>query len=127
MLHAIQRSVLTLILCLLLGQAAGADTDEPDTTPTISVELNSVTQLDSACRLTFVAQNTLQDDIESLVLEAVAFGTDGGVALISLYDFQDLPALKLRVRQFDLQGKGCDDVGRILINGVQDCAGGSAT
>lgn len=90
---------------------------------TLSIALDSLAPVDGACRLTFVARNGLAADISALVIEAVAFGADGGVERIALFDFGTLPVDRLRVRQFDLPGLSCDAVGSVLVNGVQGCVG----
>jgi hypothetical protein len=92
-------------------------------TPALSLTLDDLTQVDAACRLTFVARNELAAAADPLVVEAVAFDTGGGVARIALFDFGALPAGRTRVRQFDLSETACVDVGSMLINGVQRCVG----
>ncbi len=94
-----------------------------DTASELTIELNALDPVESACRLVFVAHNGFETDITSLILEAVAFDTAGGVAQISLFDFADLPSERSRVRQFDLPGQSCDAIGSLLINGVQTCEG----
>lgn len=91
----------------------------------LSIELNALDQVDGACRLVFVARNATDADIDALVLETVAFDAEGGVTGISLFDFATLPADLPRVRQFDLPGTACDEIGSLLVNGVQACEGGA--
>ncbi|TQV66678.1 hypothetical protein [Aliiroseovarius halocynthiae] len=92
----------------------------------LSIELNSTETMSSGCRLTFMAVNTTGADLGQVVLETVLFGKDGAVITLSLFDFQDLPIAKPRVRQFDMAGQSCDGVGQILINGIDTCEGSSA-
>lgn len=89
----------------------------------LAVELNSTETLSSGCRLTFTAQNMTGTDLGSVVFETVLFGKDGAVIALSLFDFQDLPNAKPRVRQFDLAGQSCDGIGQLLINGIDTCEG----
>lgn len=110
----------TIALLAALAPAAHAQD-----APSLSVELNALDDVEEACRMVFVAENGMAIDVTALVLEAVAFDASGGVAQISLFDFGELPAGLPRVRQFDLAGRACDDVGSILINGVQTCELGS--
>ncbi len=91
--------------------------------PQLSVELNTVRDIEGGCRMMFMARNTLAADIETLVLEAVLFTREGGVERLTLLDFQDLPRGRPRVRQFDFQGPTCKSLGQILINGVHACTG----
>src|SRR4051794_30943355 len=45
----------------------------------VLVELNSVESADNRCRLNFVVQNKSHVAIESMKLDLVGFGTDGGI------------------------------------------------
>lgn len=91
----------------------------------IAIELNSLEPHDATCRLVFTAKAS--GSIDGLVLETVLFDKDGAVMLLTLFDFADLPADRLRVRQFDLAGQTCDGIGRILFNGVDSCDGAGCT
>ncbi|MDP5348764.1 MAG: hypothetical protein NWQ32_10275 [Paracoccaceae bacterium] len=92
----------------------------------LSLELNRIDALDGACRLTFLAQNTLGSDLETLSLETVLIDTKGRVERLTLFEFGALPDGVPRVRQFDVPGLVCDDLGRVLINGVAACSAGAA-
>lgn len=87
----------------------------------LSIELNTVEQADAACRVTFMAQNGTGSGIDKAVFETVIFTNDGKVDRLTLFDFRDLPAGRPRVRQFDLAGLQCADLGRLLINGANTC------
>ncbi|MEX0280952.1 MAG: hypothetical protein AB3N13_07135 [Arenibacterium sp.] len=94
----------------------------------LTLELNSVQDTGNACRLTFVAENGLGQAIEKAVFETVIFDDTGGVVLLSLFDFRDLPVETLRVRQFDVPGQDCGGIARVLINGTSTCSiGGGAS
>ncbi len=88
---------------------------------TVHIELNTLTDTDTACRLTFVASNTTASDIDKAVFETVIFDDTGGVVTLSLFDFRALPTGRPRVRQFDVPGVACASVGRVLINGANTC------
>ena len=79
-----------LSLCLLLiapyafAQEAGGG---------LSIELNRVDALEDACRLTFLAENTLGSNLEALSLETVLIDAQGrvvrryeGTAFLALQD-----------------------------------------
>ncbi|MGB0901681.1 hypothetical protein [Halocynthiibacter sp.] len=106
----------------VMGGPAQAGTSVPE--PQISIELNAVTPTESGCRLSFLAQNSLGEDLERLVLETVLFTREGAVQTMTLFDFQSLPTGRPRVRQFDLASANCAGLGNILINGVNQCVGG---
>lgn len=91
--------------------------------PALQVELNQTEQQGAACRMVFVAENSGEITVEQLVLEAVLFDTAGRVAMMTLFDLQELPAGRTRVRSFDLAGRDCADLSRVLINGVSACTG----
>jgi hypothetical protein len=90
--------------------------------PRLSVELNRIDPLDGTCRLTFLAENALGVDLDTLALETVLIDRDGRVERLTLFDFGALPDGVPRVRQFDIPGLDCARLGRVLINGVAECA-----
>lgn len=113
-----------LAACLLVGMTGPAMAQDSATPGKhLSIELNTLIQQDGACRLVFLAQNTLGADLDSAVFETVLFKTDGSVERLTLFDFQKLPQGRPRVRQFDIPGTGCDAIGRVLINDVHACKG----
>lgn len=99
------------------------DTGAADVAPVVSIELNSTVQGDQACQLSFLLNNTLDTDIDKLVLETVLLTKDGGVDRLTLFDMRDLPVGKPRVRQFNVPQLSCADLGQVLINGVATCDG----
>jgi hypothetical protein len=88
----------------------------------LALDVNRLDDADSACRLTFVADNALAP-LSALVLETVIFDRAGRVAALTLFDFGALPADRRRVRQFDVAGIACSDVAQVLVNGVAACTG----
>ncbi|MBI1494656.1 hypothetical protein [Halocynthiibacter styelae] len=106
----------------IMGGPVRAETSAPE--PQVSIELNTLTNVEGGCRLSFLAQNTLETDLDRLVLETVLFTKEGAVQTLTLFDFQALPTGRPRVRQFDLAGASCESLGNILINGVNQCVGG---
>lgn len=110
------------LLCALCLATPVLAEDLPQA-PSIALELNTLTPLESGCRLTFLATNTMEHAIDKLVLESVLFNTDGSVDRLTLFDLQNLPQKRSRVRQFDIPGLTCEAMGRVLINGVAACTG----
>lgn len=111
-------------VCLLVAVTGAALAEEPTTSPAfLSIELNTLTQQDAACRMIFLVENTLGADLETAVFETVLFKTDGSVDRLTLFDFQALPQGRPRVRQFDIPNTGCEAIGRVLINDVHSCKG----
>lgn len=111
-------------VCILVAgifpSASLAEYDE-NSHSAIHLELNTLSDTEAACRLTFVAQNTTSSAIDQAVFETVIFDKSGGVATLSLFDFQDLPQGRTRVRQFDVPGLACSSIGGVLINGANTC------
>ncbi|MCC5971182.1 MAG: hypothetical protein JJU15_14660 [Pararhodobacter sp.] len=88
----------------------------------LRIELNRADARENACQLVFVAQNDSAEGLDQLVLETVLFDRSGGVVALTLLDFQDLPAGRMRVRSFDMPGLDCDALGRVLVNATASCA-----
>ncbi|NJS14046.1 MAG: hypothetical protein HC788_04820 [Sphingopyxis sp.] len=97
-----------------------------ETAPKLAIELNKAEQAGTACSLSFVVANPTGVDITSLSTEIVLFGADNGVLRFAIFDFQQLPATKTRVRQFNLPDTSCGSLKRIIINDVSTCEGGVA-
>jgi hypothetical protein len=94
-----------------------------ENTAGLSIELSAAEEQDGTCLMSFVAQNNHPQDIDSAVFETVLFGESGQVARMTLLDFEQLPAGRLRVRQFRFDGMSCTAISRILINGAETCTG----
>lgn len=94
---------------------------ETENSSRLRLELNALQDIGGNCRLTFLARNETGATINEAVFETVIFDTSGGVMSLSLFDFQDLPADRPRVRQFDLPSVACDALGQALINGASIC------
>jgi len=105
------------LLPLALPFVASAALADP-----VRLDLNALHPRDGACQMVFVAQNPSTTDLERLTLEAVLFGADGAVAALTLLDLQDLPAGRTRVRSFEMAGLDCQNLARLLVNGIADCA-----
>lgn len=114
------RFALAALISVALPNLALAQSND-DKAPRLSLELNTIYDVESACRLTFVTRNQTGTTIDSAVFEAVIFDKSAGVASLSLFDFRDLPADKPRVRQFDVTDMVCDNIGQVLINGASSC------
>ena len=89
----------------------------------LSVELNEVAPSEKGCKLTFVATNGLARSLDKASFEFVLFDGKGLVERMAVLDFRDLPAGKMKVRQFDLAGTKCDQVKSLLINDAPVCEG----
>lgn len=108
---------LAYVLGLVLSVAGAANAQESG----LSIELNTHDQVENGCQLTFVASTDIAGGIEKVVFETVLFNKEGSVDLLTLFDFGTIPADRPRVRQFILPNTQCDQIGQILINGIQTC------
>jgi hypothetical protein len=119
-------SMKTLILTasVLSGGAGGAwaetSAKTEDHASGISIELSAAEDVGATCKLSFVVTNGHAADVEQAVYETVLFDAAGQVSRLTLLDFQDLPAGRLRVRQFQFP-QACSDISRVLINGAETC------
>ncbi|WP_099866378.1 hypothetical protein [Pararhizobium haloflavum] len=110
-----------LTLSILSASALAQDAGETD--GALSLELNTLQETDTGCLFTFVAENGLEASLEKAAYEVVLFNGEGLVERMTVLDFQDLPAERTRVRQFNLSDTSCGDVSRVLINDVSTCSG----
>jgi hypothetical protein len=107
--------VLVVALAIMPPGAAHALDSE------IALELNSIEPADPRCRLNFVIQNKSNGPIESMKLDLVAFGTDGGILRRLVTEMAPLRPTKTVVRAF-LVDAPCSQLGAILVNDVTACA-----
>lgn len=114
------KTVSSVMFAVSLASAVSAQ-DQP-TNAGISVELNTVGQVDGGCQLTFLTSSGYEQGVEQVVFETVLIDTNGAVTLLTLFDFGALPPARPRVRQFVIPGQECSALGRILINGVTTCS-----
>ena len=112
-------SVCVLLVALLPSVSAAQSDEAPPSN--IHLELNTLSDTETACRVTFVANNATGSEIDQAVYETVVFDSSGSVFALSLFDFRDLPEGRSRVRQFDVPGIVCSSIGRVLINGANTC------
>jgi hypothetical protein len=87
----------------------------------IMLELNTIEPVDHRCRLNFVIENKSDSGIESMKLDLVAFGTDGGILRRLLTEMAPVRPAKTIVRAFLVDAE-CSQLGAILVNDVTACA-----
>jgi hypothetical protein len=109
------------LIATLTGHAALAQSTAPTPTGAISLQLNSADLVGEACRITFVVTNQSQAPVDKAIYETVLFSTEGGVLMLTLFDFGQLPVNVPRVRQFQIADTSCAKIGSVLINGANTC------
>jgi len=110
------RALIALQVLLPLGTQAA---DEK-----LAIDLNSVEASDNRCRMNFVVENKGDAGLESLKLDLVVFGTDGGITRRLITEMGPIRPMKTSVRAF-LVDTECKAIGAILINDVTACTPGN--
>ena len=124
MAWASARSVAMLTAALTLSVPSAGWTQEK----AIAIELNDATNVDSACRLVFVAVNKTGVVLDKTSYDVVTFDAAGKVGKSLTFQFGRLPVGKTKVVQFDLPGQACDTISRLLVNDIAECSvGGKAS
>jgi hypothetical protein len=107
-------------LLSMAGMAVAEDAGAPGG---LTIELNEIAPSEKGCKLTFVADNGMEQSLSKASFEFVLFDQKGLVERMAVLDFRDLPAGKTKVRQFDLAGTKCEAVKSLLINDAPACVG----
>lgn len=111
-----------LTIAAILGPGTGVALSQ-DSASRLSLELNNLTPSDTGCLATFMVKNGLEQPLEKVGYEIVLFDSDGLVQRMMVLDFSPLTIGKTRVRQFDLPGTDCTQIGRVLVNDAAFCEG----
>lgn len=89
-------------------------------TGSFELELNNLEDIDAACRLTFLANNTTGVALDQTSYEVVVFDETGAVSQRLILEFGRLPEGKTKVVQF-LLDRDCNRISRLLLNDVEEC------
>jgi hypothetical protein len=89
----------------------------------VRIELNSLENADDRCRLNFVIEKKSHVAIESMKLDLVAFGGDGGILRRLITEMGPVRAAKTVVRTFPVDAE-CRQLGAVLVNDVTACTPG---
>ncbi|ARO14984.1 hypothetical protein BVG79_01640 [Ketogulonicigenium robustum] len=115
------RQISPLIAALSLAMGASAAGAQQVVPGRLGIEANAKEDVDGACRVSFLATNGLDENLYKLSFEAVVFDKAGEAAQFTLLEFTELNKGAVRVRQFDLRGRSCDDVGQVVVNRTLTC------
>jgi Tfp pilus assembly protein PilO len=113
-------AVRALAILVVAGSAYAFAAEEK-----LLVELNTVESAESRCRLNFVIENKSTSALESMKLDLVVFGSDGGILRRMLTEMAPVRPAKTIVRAF-LVDADCRQIGSILVNDVAGCVPGDA-
>src|SRR6516164_1463082 len=86
----------------------------------VFAELNTVESSENHCRMNFVIENRSEQALESMKLDLVLFGTDGGIMHRFIAEMAPLQPKKTVVRSFSVESD-CPRIGAILVNDVTAC------
>lgn len=110
-------------------EAVPADAGSAPADGRITLELNNVADAEGgACRMTFVAANHSGEGFDRTGWQVGVFDAQGIVRSILVLEFGELPDGKTKIVLFDLPGRGCADISRVVVNDVAHCRpqGGAA-
>lgn len=106
----------TAVTATIAEQQSSADAGR------ITLELNNVADAEGgACRMTFVAANHSGEGFTRTGWQVGIFDGQGIVRSILVLEFGDLPDGKTKIVLFDLPGRGCADISRVVVNDVAQC------
>jgi hypothetical protein len=86
------------------------------------VELNRLEERADGCRVHLVLENSSARAYTSYQLDLVVFSSDGVISRRLALETAPLRANKTMVKEFELAGLSCNEVGRILLNDIPACA-----
>ena len=84
--------------------------------------LNNIEQVQSGCRVVFIAKNRLGTRLDKTAIEIAVFDAKNIFSGMVVFDFGRLPNGKTKVVQYDLP-RECATISRLLLNSVKECAG----
>lgn len=116
----------SLALAASLGVAHASD-DPAQAPSSLAIELNALDQRGDACRLSFLISNQTGVALDALSFELVLFDTSQRILSLVAADAGAMPKGKSRVKQFDIAGRDCSQISRLLLNDITQCKGGSLT
>lgn len=86
------------------------------------LELNNTQDTPAGtCQLTLVAENATGQALERAAWQVAIFDRDGVVRALPVLDFGALVPDKTRVAVFELPGRPCGEIARIVVNDVAEC------
>jgi hypothetical protein len=90
----------------------------------LTIDLNTVEASENRCRMNFVVENKGDAGLESLKLDLVVFGLDGGITRRLITEMGPIRPMKTSVRAW-LVDSECKAISSILVNDVTACLPGN--
>ena len=116
-MRGVRHALVVLQLLVPLHAVAAEETFTSSSTPSEPA--------DNRCRMDFVVLNKSAAAVESMKLDFVVFGPDGGIARRLVADMGPVRPLKTIVKAF-LVDTECRAIAALLVNEVVACAPGTA-
>ena len=113
------RSVLRALLVVLVTVPAGAFAANEK----LLIELNTVESAENRCKINLLAENKAAVALDSMKLDLVLLGTDGGVMRRVIMEMGPIRPVKTVLRAFLVDAE-CRQIGAILVNDVTACVPG---
>lgn len=88
---------------------------------TLLIELNKLAPHGNACRVYMLFNNKTTNRFSNLTLDIVVFDKKGIINKELALDAAPLTPNRLSVKIFDIDGTGCDQIGKLLLNNVTSC------
>lgn len=111
------RSLVAYLVFFCVGVSASAAQEQGS----FSIELNDAQDISGSCRLVYVAVNSTGKRLEKASYDVFTFDETGKVSQSLVFQFGSFPADKTKVVQFDLAGRECAKISRLLINDATEC------
>jgi hypothetical protein len=128
------RSVMRPLSCavaLLAGIVSIANAQESASAQasSLTLELNTATDVETGCRLALVAFNGTGTALDEVSYEIVVFDSQRRVSQFVLFEFGALARQKTKVVQFDIANAKCAEISRLVLNNAARCqaAGGAVS
>jgi len=113
------RAVLRALLVVLVTVPAGAFAADEK----LLIELNTVESTENRCKINLLAENKATIALDSMKLDLVLLGTDGGVMRRLIMEMGPIRPVKTVLRAFLVDAE-CRAIGAILVNDVTACVPG---
>ena len=88
---------------------------------TIQIELNTAEPAEKTCRVNFVVENKAATALDTLRLDIVVFGQDGGIKRRLIAEMGPVRPQKTTVKFYVVEVE-CSTIGALLLNDVTACA-----
>jgi hypothetical protein len=116
------RGIWSALVALLLFAPLGARAADQKT----SIELNTAEPAEGRCRMNFVVENKADSPLDTMKLDIVVFGTDGGIMRRLITEMGPARPHKTVVKAYLVEAE-CNAIGALLVNDVTACAPATTT